>query len=346
MQWMPQIILVSLIRGLVASNLHRQSLVLQGNLRAHHLHDASGNTSTSVTPCFTSLTPGYQLETAGPDGHNDISNRLGGRKLVKTIPECREHCVKYDCASLEVHVQREIGPAGSHGSDTLNWACWLSSTRANTFMGGKMERVKTDGWYYQEVCQQPSDQSIDLTAADQKATNKVAADKAAMDKLIVDHESGARLARQQAEAERLAANKAAADREAAENAAKDKLLAEQLSAQQAAESKAAADKAAAEKAAALAKLRASCSVKVGDEVQLMSDGAKLDKIYAKQGIARMLSTGAKGTVAKLERKGPNEGNGRIRNSMVKIKREGKEYWIPTKALAGFDNCEKVYVQAA
>jgi membrane protein involved in colicin uptake len=180
-----------------------------------------------------------------------------------------------------------------------------------------METVKTDGWYYQEVCQQPSDQSIDLLAADQKVINKVAADKAALDKLIAEHESGARLARQQAEAE------------------KDKLRAEQMSAQQAAEAKAAAEKAA-----------ASCTVKVGDEVQLMSDGAKLDKIYAKQGLSRMLSTGAKGTVSKLERKGSNEGNGRIRNSMVKIEREGKEYWIPTKALAGFDNCEKVYVQAA
>lgn len=350
MGWMPQIILVSLIRELVASNRHRQSSVLQGNLRAHHLHDVSENASTSVgvsgVDCFTSLTPGYQLETPGPDGHNDISNRLGGRKLVKTIPECREHCIKYDCASLEVHVQREIGPAGVHGADTLLWTCWLSSTRANTFMGGKLETTKTDGWYYQEVCQQPSDKSIDLAAADQAAMDKVVADKAAVDKLIADHESGARLARQQAEAKRLAAIKAAAEKEAAEKAAKEKLIADQLNAQRTAEAKAAAEKAAAEKAAALAKLRASCSVKVGDEVQLKNDAKQLDTIYAKEGVARMLSTGAKGNVSKLERKGPNDGNGRIRNHMVKIERKGKAYWVPTKALAGFDQCEKVYVMAA
>jgi len=170
---LPQIILASTFCGLSAAHGHHQSLRLQGNLRARYPHDVSEDVSwqkfksslwgqthskmpSFVMPankpgkdeaahneaaeknnCFNPLLSGT-CHTYHP-GHNDISFRLGGRVLVNSIEHCRQLCLEYTCGSLEVNRQQ----------NTPHWACWLSSTRANTFMGGTLE--KKEGWSYQEV---------------------------------------------------------------------------------------------------------------------------------------------------------------------------------------------------
>jgi len=359
--WLPVLVIASIFRGLVASNHHHRSFGVKGNLRTHQFHDASSlgdqNHSSSLgipgDNCFTPLAAGYQLHS---NGHNDISTKLGGRKLVKSIPECRQHCLKYDCASLEVHDETVVGAAGQPA--TSSWACWLSSTRANSYMGGKLETTKTDGWYYQEVkyCCKPADKAAadklaaEHASADQAAADKVAAKKAAVATAIEEHVAAVKAAakkaaadKAKAAADKAAAEKALADRLAADKVAAanrvaaDKALADKAAADKAAADKAAADKAIADKAAAAKAV--ACSIKKGDTVKLMSDRKKLDKAYEECGVARMLSPGSSGTISRIDLKGQTK-------NVVLLKRQGRDYWVPVNALAGFEKCDKILIPEA
>lgn len=223
--------------------------------------------------CFTRLTPGYQLYSAR---HNDISNKLGGRKLVKSPRQCRQLCRKYACASLEVHLENVKGVS--------LWACWLSSVRANTFMGGTLEKTKTQGWYYQEVkfCCKAGASSEASKATATSSTSQTGSDT----------------------------NRSRSGSGNPGNAGS-------------------ANSGAAEDGDA-----GSCCLKVGDHVKVTSSRRKLDQIYRQHGVARMLSASSSGIISKVDLKG------RVEN-VVLLKREGRDYWVPIKALVGFGKCDKV-----
>jgi len=172
-------------------------------------------------------------------------------------------------------------------------------------MGGKLETFLTAGMHYQEV--KYCCQSANNAAADKAAADLASADKAAEEKVASDMKA----------AHKAAAIKAAADRAAAIKAAAEKAKAD----------KAATDKTATEKAAK----EGACSISVGDQVKLKSDTKKLDAAYKQQGMMRMLSAGSAGKITKVKEK------------MVLLKREGKTYWVPIDALAGFEECEEVKV---
>lgn len=337
LEQLPATIIISIFLRLVVSDRQYQAVRAQGNLRAQHLHDASDSTlwqsfsnslwgqiyptsfgtlanensskskvvsishansikqediqqrgidnstvraNMSVSQefattddCFTRLTPGYQLYSAR---HNDISNKLGGRKLVKSPRQCRQLCRKYACASLEVHLENVKGVS--------LWACWLSSVRANTFMGGTLERTKTQGWYYQEVkfcCK------AGASSAANKATTTSSTSQTGSDTNRSRSGSGN------------PGNAGSANSGAAEDGD-----------------------------------AGSCCLKVGDHVKVTSSRRKLDQIYRQHGVARMLSPSSSGIISKVDLKG------RVEN-VVLLKREGRDYWVPIKALVGFGKCDKV-----
>jgi len=337
LEQLPATIIISIFLRLVVSDRQYQAVRAQGNLRAQHLHDASDSTlwqsfssslwgqiyptsfgtlanensskskvvsishansikqediqqrgidnstvraNMSVSQefattddCFTRLTPGYQLYSAR---HNDISNKLGGRKLVKSPRQCRQLCRKYACASLEVHLENVKGVS--------LWACWLSSVRANTFMGGTLERTKTQGWYYQEVkfCCKAGASSEANKATATSSTSQTGSDT----------------------------NRSRSGSGNPGNAGS-------------------ANSGAAEDGDA-----GSCCLKVGDHVKVTSSRRKLDQIYRQHGVARMLSPSSSGIISKVDLKG------RVEN-VVLLKREGRDYWVPIKALVGFGKCDKV-----
>jgi hypothetical protein len=80
-----------------------------------------------------------------------------------------------------------------------------------------------------------------------------------------------------------------------------------------------------------------CSIKVGDRATVMSNRRKLDQVYRQHGVARMLSAGSKGIISKVDIKGKIE-------NVVLLKRQGRDYWVPIKALVGFENCNGISVR--